>query len=84
MNKRRVRAFFKTYPQNRFGEKHEEMIQVLEELRVKKFLWFSWKAWVQIDREVVPSGIWQQAFTLGSTDWKSKWNGMPNVEWVKH
>jgi hypothetical protein len=85
--KKRVRAFFKTYPRNRYGEKHEEMIQVLEMLETKtyKFLWWTWthENWVEIDREIVPSGIWQQAFTLGSTDWKSKWNGLSNVEWVK-
>lgn len=79
----RVRGFFKTYPTNRFGEKREEAIQVLEELRTKKFLWFSRKIWVEIDREIIPSGVWQQAFALGSTDWKSKWNGMPNVKWLK-
>ena len=81
--KKRVRAFFKTHPPNRFGEKHEEMIQVLEIKKYHKFLWWSWVTWKEIDREIVPSGIWQQAFTLGSTDWKSKWNGMPDVEWIK-
>jgi len=82
MNKR-VRAFFKTYPPNRFGEKHEEMIQVLEIKQYHKFLCWSWVTWKEIDREIVPSFAWIQHNALGSTDWKSKWNGMNNVEWIK-
>ena len=81
--KKRVRATFITHAPNRFGERHEEMIQVLEVRQEHKFLWWSWTTWKEIDREIVPSAIWQQAATLGWTDWKSKWNGMPNVEWVK-
>lgn len=80
---KRVRAFMKTYPRNSFGEKEEEMIQVLEIKKLHKFLWWSWHSWKEIDREIVPSFAWIQKNTLGSTDWKSKWNGMPNVEFKK-
>ena len=83
MMDKRVRAFMKTYPRNQFGEKEEEMIQVLEIKKLHKFLWWSWYSWKEIDREIVPSFAWIQKNTLGSTDWKSKWNGMPNVEWKK-
>tara|TARA_R110002096_G_scaffold26173_4_gene81090 strand:- start:8168 stop:8419 length:252 start_codon:yes stop_codon:yes gene_type:complete len=81
---KRVRSIFKTHPPNQHGERHEEMIQVLEVSKPQKFFWWSWNTWIEIDREIVPSGIWQQAFTLGSTDWKSKWNGMPDIHWVKY
>lgn len=84
---KRVRAVFKTYPPNKFGERNEEMIQFLEVLVEKriKILWWTWTThrWVEIDREIVPSAIWMQASILGSTDWKSKWNGMPGVVWLK-
>jgi len=83
MERKRVRAFFRTYPVNSSGERMEEMIQVLEVRRQHKFLWFTWHTWKEIDREVVPPGNWQQAFTLGSTEWKSKWTGMLGVEWCK-
>ena len=86
METKRVRGV-ESRIRNKFGEIGETYTQYLEELHVKviKFFWrtWTWNKWVVIDEEEIPPAIYMQAACLGSTDWKSKWSGMPNVKWLK-
>jgi len=69
------------------GEWHEERVQYLKQKVIvysfsifgKKFIKTKWKI---IDKEIVPSAIWQQAAILGFTDWKSKFAEIKNVIFV--
>jgi len=87
MNERRVRSIEHRF-RNKMNEIEETRIQYLEELhtQTKRFLWWTWTEdnWIEIDREIVPSFAWMQVGALGSTDWKSKWNGMANTKWIKY
>lgn len=58
--------------------------QYLQEKRQFKIFWITlFNYWKIIDQEIVPSFAWIQYNTLGSTEWKSKWNGLKNINWDK-
>lgn len=71
---------YKTYNSNT----DETLYQYLQEKKQFKIfgkILFSY--WKTIDIEIVPSFAWIQHNTLGSTEWKSKWNILKNVNWNK-
>jgi len=86
MELKRVRAVEQRF-RNKMGEIEEINHQYLEVLHEEtiKFLWWTFKKkhWIKIDEEIVPSAIVMEHNCLGWTAWKSKWNGMPNVKWIK-
>jgi hypothetical protein len=55
--------------------------QVLE----KVWTLFGWPIWTkEIDREEIPAHVLIELGAMGSTDWKSKWSGRPEVWWSKY
>lgn len=74
---KRVKATMHTSRDWRTDESTNIVIQYLQEKR--RFLGISY--WKTIDTETVPSYAWIQKNSLGSTDWRSKWHEMPDVEW---
>lgn len=75
------------YRRYKRGEWNEERVQYLKQKILvysfsifgKKFIKTKWKI---IDKEIIPSAIWQQAAILGSTEWKSKFADFKNVIFV--
>lgn len=62
-------------------ETHYQYLQERKDVKLFGKKLFSY--WKTIDTEEVPSYAWIQMACFGSTDWKSKWFGIPNVLWVK-
>jgi len=86
--KLRVVAFVKSW-RNNMHELEEEYWQHLQREEVIydfKFLGIHFRKtrWVTIDKEHIPSSCVFQHNCLGSTDWKSKFRHIPNVEFIKH
>lgn len=81
---KRVKATMLTKYDSISEEYNYTLYQYLQEKKQFKIfgitLFIYWKT---IDTEIVPSFAWIQHNTLGSTEWKSKWNGLENVNWNK-
>ena len=79
---KRVKAKICISYNHQTDEYTETHIQYLQEKKYILFMGIKWlRYWITIDKEIVPTYAWIQNNALGSTDWKSKWNGLDNVTW---
>jgi hypothetical protein len=82
--KRRVKAIMHKSYNSASDEYTETLIQYLQEHKTVSLFGFKlFGYWKTIDQETVPSFAWLQRAIFGSTEWKSKWNGMKDVTWIK-
>lgn len=81
---RRVKAMRHTTYCHSTDEYTETQIQYLQEKKRIKILGATlFSFWSTIDTEIVPMYAMIQIWTLGFTDWKSKWHNMEGILWAK-
>jgi len=72
---------------NKNNEPEEELIQYLQKRCKRKHTFFGLLPkfyWETIDLKIVPSFAWIHKCIFGDeSNWKSKWNGIPNIDWIK-